>query len=147
LYPQSRKTQQLPPYFGGTDATTGVEAASSRPGDIFVVISTVDFGKGNGEGPNPPPRAAWWCVAGDNGCALLGRLSEIALTQNRLHQIAEALNARGILSKASTWPLLAAMNRSRYSHGKARKGALIFVRQRLMRANLDRLSVIRDGPI
>jgi hypothetical protein len=48
---------------------------------------------------------------------------------------------------ASTWPLLAAMNRSRYSHGKARKGALIFVRQRLMRANLDRLSVIRDGPI
>ena len=31
------------------------------------------------------------------------------------------------LSKASTWPLLAAMNRSRYSHGKARKGALIFV--------------------
>ena len=56
LYPQSRKAQQLPPYFGGTDATTGVEAASSRPGDIFVVISTVDFGKGNGEGPNLPPR-------------------------------------------------------------------------------------------
>ena len=30
-------------------------------------------------------------------------------------------------SKARTWPLLAAMNRSGYSGVKARKGALIFV--------------------
>ena len=29
------------------------------------------------------------------------------------------------LSKASTWPLLAAMNRSRSSRGKARKGAVL----------------------
>jgi hypothetical protein len=45
------------------------------------------------------------------------------------------------LSKASTWPLLAPMNRSRSSRVKARKG------ERLVRANLGRLSVIRDGPI
>jgi hypothetical protein len=113
----SRGARRLrPPATSGIDSSVRNTARSARWGR--VTISSLPF-RITGRAPSNST-SSWsvlsWRTAKPPPVANRQSVSEIPPPQRP-----------DTLSKASTWPLLAAMNRSRYSHSKARKGALIFV--------------------
>jgi hypothetical protein len=82
-------------------------------------------GATNGCGWVQPRRQRGWCRRHIGVFFVLGAAFAIGVPLS-MRSVTAPLRFSG-LPKASTWPLLAAMNRSRYSHSEARKGALIFL--------------------